>query len=744
VAVGLVEEIGAEQEHIDRAYQRLEELRRGAGDLARELMAQGRGGSFSDRVERDARADYAVRRRAALAIGERSLCFGRTDSEAGETFHIGRLGVLDDDGEPLMVDWRTPVAEPFYRATPGERLGLLQRRHIRMKSRVVVGIDDEALVDPGPAQRQLVGEGALLAALSEARTGRMGDIVATIQAEQDHAIRSPLRGVLVVQGGPGTGKTAVALHRAAYLVYAHHFPLATQGILVVGPNPVFCRYIEEVLPGLGETGVRVATAGHLGSAQATVRDPVPVSVRKGSLQILEELATALESHQRPLPNEVAIGLDALRLVVTAEDTEVLVSAGRKAGLHNRGRARVEQALLRLLLRKAGQRIERARRSGLQMASFSSRRNDILQSLRRSSEVRALADALWPLLTPEQLVDEALVRSGLPGLRPDQLSEHDVALLDEADSLLGPTPAKPAARRRRALTPDETLERTLSAMGLFPDCPSCGAEMSLVGQQLACDACGRKIPARRLLSPEALQQIAEIAQRVDITRRPGSEDETLETFGHLIVDEAQDLTPMQLRMLARRCPSGSMTIVGDLGQAKYPWSSTWQELHEVLAPTRDLSVLELSVNYRTPREIMAVARPVLEAAHPGVVPPTSVRSSGEPVVTVRATSADHLASELARWAEKERLAVAPGKVAVLVAEDAELSDPASLDRDVVHLGISQAKGLEFDSVIVVEPAAFAPAELYVALTRSTRRLVLLHCAELPAMVSEGLVTDQPSD
>ena len=267
--MGVVEELRAEQGHIDRAYSRLDELRSSASSLAEDVIGLGQGGSVADRIDRDARVQLALARRAALSVGEQPLCFGRLDTDGGDRLYIGRLGVSDESGEPLMVDWRAPVAEAFYRATSADRRGVVRRRHIRMKGRRVVGVDDELLArQVNGAGRGLVGEAALLSSLEQARTGRMGDIVATIQAEQDAAIRAPLWGVLVVQGGPGTGKTAVALHRAAYLLYAHQFPLASQGVLVVGPNPVFCRYVGDVLPGLGETGVRLSTPAELVAAPA--------------------------------------------------------------------------------------------------------------------------------------------------------------------------------------------------------------------------------------------------------------------------------------------------------------------------------------------------------------------------------------------------------------------------------------------------------------------------------------------
>lgn len=737
--MGAVEEIRLEQQHMDRARARLEELRAGAASIGAALLDQGQGGLLSDRVERDARADYAARVRAGLAIGDLPLCFGRIDTDGHERFHIGRLGVLDRDGEPLVVDWRTPVAEPFYRATPGERMGVRSRRHIRMRATRVLGVDDESLVDPSQASG-LVGEAALLASLTRARTGRMGDIVATIQREQDVAIRAPLREVLVVQGGPGTGKTAVALHRAAYLLYAHHFPLAHQGVLVIGPNPVFCRYVEDVLPGLGQTGVRVATAASLGHRSAGRRDPDELGAAKGSLEMVSALRAAIAAHEQPVTQTCHVGLGVHRLAVTAGDSAALIEAARAAGPHNEARAVLEKGLLRHLLARVGQANRRARESGLEVSAATASRRWSLGALRRSPEVRSLADRLWPVLSAEQVVDEALRAVGLPGLDVERLSEHDVALIDEADHQLGRNPPAEGRPAPRPAGMDETMERTLSAMGLLPDCPACGAELSLERRMLVCGACGRSVPARTLLSPEALRQISEITERVEVTRRSALDPETLETFGHLIVDEAQDLTPLQWRMLSRRCPSGSMTLVGDLGQSKYPWSlPDWKSVAALAAPDRPVRVLELSVNYRTPAEIMDLAARVLDLAHPGARPPESVRRSGERPLVVAVERPADLAERVLAVSRQEAERVAPGTVAIIRAGAGAEADASVLEEQILELDVAQARGLEFDSVVLVEPADYPSAELYVALTRATRRLVLVHAAPLP----EPLVPRQGS-
>jgi hypothetical protein len=734
--MGVVEELGSEQAHIDRAYVRLDGLRSSASSLAEEVVGLGQGGSLADRVDRDARVQLALSRRAALAVGERPLCFGRLDTEGGERFYIGRLGVPDETGEPLMVDWRAPVAEAFYRATSADRRGMVRRRHIRMKGRRVVGVDDELLARKvDGAGRGLVGEAALLSSLEQARTGRMGDIVATIQAEQDAAIRAPLRGVLVVQGGPGTGKTAVALHRAAYLLYAHQFPLASQGVLVVGPNPVFCRYVGDVLPGLGETGVRLSTPAELVAAPAgaeMVTDPPEVAAAKADLSMAQLLSQVVLSHQRPLDVAARVGYSIHRLAVTPADSARMVTSAGSEPTYRAGRAKLEGLLLRYLWRRYERAEQRANRSGLARRPAPDRA-EVVDQLRRLPAVARLADRMWPPLTPEAVVHETL-RSA--GLEPSSgWSEHDLALLDEAAALIGPVVRR--RRPRRATEPglDENLERTLSSLGQLPECPSCGSELSFAGGRWQCEQsmCQKTWRTAQVMSPEAFQRLREIAERVAETHHEATTPKpAVEMFGHVIVDEAQDLTPMQWRMLARRCPTGSMTLVGDLGQAKHPWSaSSWSAVWTVAAPQVPHQVLELTVNYRTPEEVMRLAASVLADVAPDLKPPAAVRKSGEDPLVIR-SSPNGLAESARSAAQREAVAVAPGKVAIIFPPGVVGEVEADvLDHTVAELDVERAKGLEFDSVVVVEPAAHSPGELYVALTRTTRRLVLVHSRPLPA-------------
>ena len=719
----------------------MDELSSSASSLSEEVIGLGRGGSLADRIDRDARVQLALARRAALSVGDRPLCFGRLDTEGDDRLYIGRLGVSDQAGEPLMLDWRAPVAEAFYRATSADRRGVVRRRHIRMKGRRVVGIDDELLARKvRGAGRGLVGEAALLSSLEQARTGRMGDIVATIQAEQDAAIRAPLRGVLVVQGGPGTGKTAVALHRAAYLLYTHQFPLASQGVLVVGPNPVFCRYVGDVLPGLGETGVRLSTPVELVAAPEgaeMVTDTLEVAAAKADVAMAERLAQVVRSHQRPLDEVAHVGYSIHRLAVTPADSARLVASASAEPTYRAGRAKLEGLLLRYLWRRVERAERRATRSGLARRPTPNQAQ-VIDHLRRLPDVRALADQMWPGLAPEAVVHEALRAAGI---EPSSgWSEHDLALLDEAAALIGPPVMRRRRRRRTAPGLEENLERTLSSLGHLPECPSCGSELSFSAGRWQCgqQMCQKTWRTAQVMSPEAFQQVREIAERVAHTHHEAQTAMlTAETFGHVIVDEAQDLTPMQWRMLARRCPTGSMTVVGDLGQAKHPWSATsWAAVHALVAPHVPHRVLELTINYRTPEEVMRLAASVLADVAPDLRPPAAVRNSGQEPVVI-ATSADRLAESAREAARYEAVAVAPGKVAIIfppgTVDDVEAD---VLDRTVAELDVERAKGLEFDSVVVVEPAAHSAGELYVALTRTTRRLVLVHSRALPARLHPG--------
>ncbi len=330
-------ELAQEQAYIERAYDCLDRAKAQAERL-RGLTEVGRGGTHQARYERDVIEETVRSRLAHLEIGDAALVFGRIDRTTGEAFHIGRLAVADERQEPVVVDWRAPVAEPFYRATGRAPMGLARRRHFAVRGRTLLGIEDEVFDASVTPDSDLVGPGALLAALEQSRTGQLGDIVATIQAEQDEIIRSELGGVLVVQGGPGTGKTVVALHRAAYLLYTYRFPLEDQGVLVIGPNRVFLRYIHRVLPSLGETGVEQVVLGDLvPGVRVHAAETLAVGRLKGEVRMAALLARAVRDRQRPLTRDLVVpfGLTSLRLDVATSQRIVRAAHAPSASTQRR-------------------------------------------------------------------------------------------------------------------------------------------------------------------------------------------------------------------------------------------------------------------------------------------------------------------------------------------------------------------------------------------------------------------------
>ncbi|MGH9225405.1 MAG: HelD family protein, partial [Acidimicrobiales bacterium] len=614
--------MAAEQAVIDRAYARLDDMREQARAVSADVLEHGRGGTHQARFERDVRVEVTERRLAALREADAGLVFGRIDRDDGERLYVGRVAISSEENEPLVVDWRAPAAEPFYRATPGQPLGLARRRHFQLRGRRLVGIEDDLLsVDGEDSGLVLVGEAALLSALRRARTGRMADIVATIQREQDEIIRAALPGVLVVQGGPGTGKTAVALHRAAYLLYTYRFPLERAGVLLIGPNRVFLRYIEQVLPSLGEHTVTFGTPATLVPAvTVTGTDRAAAAEVKGDVRMATVLARAVRQRQRPLTKPATIPLGAHLLTLTPEVSRTIVNrVKRRRGTHNERRATFERQISRLLLAQWRER------EGL--APEDPMPDDLERQLRRQRAYVAAVERMWPVLTPEALLHDlfsvpallklaagnvlaepqwqALVRPRQRRMADVAWTEDDVALLDEAAVHLGPIPS-----RARIVDSGPTIDEQAIYERAMEDVTNVDAKMRA----------------------DVLDHLARWTHESRDGEQP---DVGTRTFGHVIIDEAQDLSPMQARMIGRRVPSGSMTIVGDLGQASGEHSARrWDDVVTHL-PTnrRPARVVELSVNYRTPSEVMDLAGGVLAAATPELSPPRSVRSTGEyPLVT----------------------------------------------------------------------------------------------------------------
>ena len=761
-------EIAEEQEFLDRALTALEHMRQEASSLRDSVAVASRRGA-GDLVERDVVMGTALQRLEQLSIGDQPLFFGRIDyfdddrRGEGETFHVGRLAVSDDDLNPLVVDWRAPVAEAFYRATGVESLGLSRRRHVAIRGREVTSVEDEYFADadgdlhiPEGSERSatdeglvegglaLGGPGALLAALGRARTGRMGDIVATIQGEQDQIIRHPLPGILLVQGGPGTGKTAVALHRAAYLLFTHRSTLERQGVLVVGPNPLFLNYIENVLPSLGESGVTLSTiSGLVTNVEVRAYDDEEVDRLKGDIRMVQLLARALRTRQRPIRDDVSIPVGRAIVVVRPKDTEEVVErARRRPGNHNSRRSMVGRELAHRLAQRYHARFVR---EGVDEVSAV---DELADLIRATPEFKQLLQRIWPRLSGQDLLHDLfgapallkaagrdifseeelalLARPRSATLEEIKWTKADAALIDEARVLLGPR------KRPRSLT--KAQEPTV-----------------LDGVDLD------------TFSPEVRAAALREAQRLAPSLNAELDEAEFVTYGHIVVDEAQDLSPMELRVLKRRDLTGSMTIVGDMGQATTAGSSaSWNSVLDVLEPRRTPTRVDLTVSYRTPEEVLDFAAPTLRAATPDLDPPRPVRRAGsQPIVDV--VSPTEFEAALVAAVHRERDAVAPGRLAVvvtssrvaaivdtlvnaaIVAIDPREQESKGLAADLVVIGAEGANGLEFDGVIVVEPGQIARrgAEgidgetarglrtLYVAMTRPTRRLAIVACEALPA-------------
>ncbi|MDQ1738757.1 MAG: hypothetical protein QOE53_409, partial [Pseudonocardiales bacterium] len=652
----------AEQADVDIRYARLDELRAETVRALALLRSSGTAGTPAARVERDAFLALNAQTQQRLAAVEERLCIGRLTMADGADRYVGRIGLTDREGIRLLLDWRAPAAQPFYRATPAAPDGVVSRRHLSTTGRKVTGLSDEVLdLDRFTASEAstatVSADGALMLALNAHRTGRMRDIVATIQAEQDEIIRAPLAGVLVVQGGPGTGKTVVALHRAAYLLYAHRERLARSGVLVVGPNARFLRYIEQVLPSLGETGVVLATGGQLyPGIDAQGVDSPAAAVLKGDLRMARLLAAAVKARQRVPAEPVRLEVEGSMITLFPRDVEqARARAQQSRKPHNVARVRFAGDLLERL---AG-RLAKALKIDLDADT----RPELINALRTSADVRREINLCWMPLAPERLLRDLYADAeALAGLAPrwsaaDRQALHrprsapwtpaDVALLDEAAELLGADEAQLDETARAAAAERahevEYAGRVLDMIAdMEPDAP----------RMTTADALAERYEAtvdRRVLVDEA------------------ASDRSW-AFGHVVVDEAQELSAMQWRLLMRRCPSRSMTVVGDTAQTGSPaGASSWGQMLDPYVGGR-WRLAELTVNYRTPGRIMQVATsalaesgitpPVLTSARPGDWPPTVEQLHGE------------LVAALSQVVTAELAALGDGRLAVITAAQAQ--------------------------------------------------------------------------
>ena len=729
-----------EQEFVDSAYERLDALRASYRERQGRIHSTHGVGNAQAWTEREALSAHLGEMAARLEGVEERLVFGRLDMVDSSTRHVGRLSLSHEDGTPLLVDWRAPAARPFYQATSAKPEGVVRRRHISTRDRRVTGLEDELLDASAAHGLELQGEGALMHALSEARDGRMGDIVATIQSEQDRIIRASDKGLLVVQGGPGTGKTAVALHRIAYLLYAHRERLERSGVLLVGPSRLFLRYIEQVLPSLGETGV----------VSVTVGDLVPGVHAKGLpawAAIVKEAVRALAKAPR---EDQELRVWNRTVTLTRADVEGARRRAKRSGRpHNVARESFARELMDVLaLRLAREAGDADSEGGVDPEV----KRSWLIEIRDSVDCRRAINTAWMPTSAQTLLRRlyarpevlaAANRRAKSPLRPDELAllvrprcapwtVSDVPILDECEELLGPMPSSSAPSQE--MDPAE-LER---------------ARAAIEGQNLG----GGIVTAQMLAEHSAAQESwAPLSERA-------AKDRTW-AYGHIVVDEAQELSPMAWRALLRRCPSRSFTVVGDLDQRR--GSTRPPSWEKALGPAARAFAAEyaLTVSYRTPATLTSLAEGVVaRAGAPVLYPMTAVRdvedcyrvthvdAPKEAPASSRRDSPLWRAVVGAQREAEQRLdreaGASRGRIAIIVgaqrarAWGADVDGETALSERVALLSANASKGLEFDSVILVEPGEImsdGTGDLFVALTRATHDVHVVHAGPLPAGMEE---------
>ncbi|MEV0339104.1 RNA polymerase recycling motor ATPase HelR [Nocardia sp. NPDC050713] len=718
------DELRSERSYVNGLYARLDaERARVKGRYSAAL----RGNGVSP-MERDFEVRALGKEVRRLDVADNGLCFGRLDSLSGERLYIGRIGLFDEanEFEPLLLDWRAPASSAFYTATAAHPENMRRRRQFHTRGRRLVDFTDEVLGRPCGGER---GDAALLAAVNAPRGAGMRDIVATIQAEQDRIIRLDHPGVLVIEGGPGTGKTVVALHRVAYLLYTQRERMERHGVLVVGPNPAFLTHIGRVLPSLGESNVVFTTTGDLvPGLHVTAEDAPEVARLKGSRKILDVLAAAVADRQRLPEHPLPIALQDVTVRIDAPTAEWAREEARASGLpHNQARAVFSEIVTYVLTERAIARIGRGWLTRDDREAWEQLRADLLAELADDERFTAALDELWPILTPETLLAE--LYSSPERLRAagadqtlwradsDAWTVSDVPLLDELVDLLGRDKSADgdAERERKdeAAYAAGVLDLMISREDLMDDEDHLLAQDMLYAEDLA----------DRFLERDT----REVAERAAADRDW--------TYRHVVVDEAQELSEMDWRVLMRRCPGRSFTVVGDLAQRRSAAGATsWDAMLEPYVPGRWV-YRSLSVNYRTPAEIMAVAAAMLAEFAPGVEPPESVRACGVQPWS-RQVAADELPTAIEEFVRDE--AGREGTSIVIGPPGVPGTVPAS-----------ETKGLEFDAVLVVEPERIlaegprGAAELYVALTRATQRLGVLHQGPLPRSLTGLTETGPPA-
>ncbi|MDQ2852977.1 MAG: AAA family ATPase [Actinomycetota bacterium] len=714
----VAEQIAHEQAYVDRVYAELIK----AGERARLVEAEGLHRGFSDRggairddeitnlFQRDALVFNAGRRRQALETQYEGLVFGRLDL-AEDVRYIGRLGVRDDEYEPLVIDWRAPAAAPFYRATPGDPLGVVRRRVLRCRDAQVIGIEDDLMVAQAPDGMVVVGDGALMAALSRSRGGRMRDIVATIQQHQDEAIRASSRGVTEITGGPGTGKTVVALHRAAYLLYSNRRKFENGGILVVGPSSSYTAYIERVLPSLGEDSVSLRSLGDVVAGITAHRLDTPSAARvKGSLNIRQVLARAAHDLPPDAPMELRTMVAGSPVRIQAAELTRLRRKVLRGHHHNTAR----KVALDALTDAAWAQVRSGEKAEF-VVEFHEHR--VVESFLAQwwAPLDARAVLSW-LAIPERLVaytegvlseaDHAALAASMAYAASDGTwSVADVALIDDIAARLGPIPEAP--KEERGFYEIEELE-DVQRYGV--------TEVGSGGRGVASDNRSQRSipdPAQRLLAGH----LGEV-----------------EEYAHILIDEAQDLSPMQWRMIGRRGHRASWTVVGDAAQSSWPVQEEAARARDEAFGQAPRQRFHMGTNYRNAREIFDYAAAVVRAQVPDADIPEAVRETGIDPQVLHVAAAD--IGVAAHDAAMGLLDEVDGLVAVIAPERHRERVTAALRPHprIVLVDPMSTKGLEYDATVVVDPdeiTAESPGGvrvLYVALTRAAHRMTVIGLSE----------------